>query len=455
MDMQPVSVENELERAISIRAKSLSGCDAIAKALASLENHLVQAPSEQRTLASAVEEELERAIFDLRARFLRGCDAIAKALASLENHLVQAPIDERESVRVVATQIAITQECLKAQLNHLPAPTWERFKAIVSVLKAQQAPLEHLSALIERHVLPRQLQNLSVTRVRTAQASTYEPVQNEHASALRHARLIHGEEPVSSDAHASRGQGPHAGDPTSRWLLSKVRKQAEAIFKTSAAMIVASVLLSPFVALLGSKLRDLTATPSAVSNVTAGSELPPTPPPAPATKLRGVTATPSAVSNATAALEPPPNPPSAPATIPQMDAQGVSLSASNSSVERTRLLSEVTVGTGRPGPATALPDQNHAAPRTVSTGSTPNERFVPVVFTHKDHATASRALTDLQQQHPKLLIHRQGEIQPVDLGKKGIWYRLVFLPAGPRLEATKLCDRLMAEGYDRCWVKPY
>jgi hypothetical protein len=77
------------------------------------------------------------------------------------------------------------------------------------------------------------------------------------------------------------------------------------------------------------------------------------------------------------------------------------------------------------------------------------------VFTHKDQTTAIRTLADLRQQHPKLLIHRQGDIQPVDLGKKGIWYRLVFLPAGSRLEATKLCDQLMTEGYDRCWVKAY
>jgi hypothetical protein len=280
----------------------------------------------------------------MRARFLRGSDAIAVALASLENHLAQAPFDERESVRVVAWQIAETQERLKAQMDCLPASARERFNAIVSVLKAQQAPLEQLSVLVEQHVLPRQLQNLSVTpvlsvkTVRAAQDSAYGLVQSEHAGALRHARLIHREEPVSSDgtcpthstdALASRGEGPvHAGDPTSRSLLSKARKQAKAILNASAAMIVATVFLSPFVALRESKLRDITATPSAVSNAAAGSELPPTPPPARVTKLRNVTAMPSAVSDAMAGSEPPPTPPPAPATIPQMDAQRVSLSSS-------------------------------------------------------------------------------------------------------------------------------
>jgi hypothetical protein len=83
------------------------------------------------------------------------------------------------------------------------------------------------------------------------------------------------------------------------------------------------------------------------------------------------------------------------------------------------------------------------------------ERFVPVVFTHRDDTAATRAFADLQRQYPRLLGHRQGEPQPVDLGSKGIWHRLVVLPPGSRPQATKLCDQLLAAGYDRCWVKPY
>ena len=104
-------------------------------------------------------------------------------------------------------------------------------------------------------------------------------------------------------------------------------------------------------------------------------------------------------------------------------------------------------------------DKRSAAPPAAEKGKPPPdarpEQFVPVLFTHKDHTTVEKTLADLQQQYPKLLMDRKGEIQPVDLGKKGVWHRLVFLPAGPRPEATKLCDQLMAEGYDRCWVKAY
>jgi hypothetical protein len=41
------------------------------------------------------------------------------------------------------------------------------------------------------------------------------------------------------------------------------------------------------------------------------------------------------------------------------------------------------------------------------------------------------------------------------MGKKGIWHRLVFLPAGPRPQASKVCDQLATQGYDRCYVREY
>src|SRR5262249_62021983 len=83
------------------------------------------------------------------------------------------------------------------------------------------------------------------------------------------------------------------------------------------------------------------------------------------------------------------------------------------------------------------------------------ERFVPVVFTHKDRGTALHAFTELQRRYPKLMEHRQSELQLIDTGKNGIWYRLVVLPAGTQQEASETCGHLEAAGYNRCWVKPY
>ena len=100
--------------------------------------------------------------------------------------------------------------------------------------------------------------------------------------------------------------------------------------------------------------------------------------------------------------------------------------------------------------APALAEEPAAAPAGAS-----EVQFVPVLFTHKNYDTVMQAMADLKQRFPNVLVGRKGEVQPVDLGKKGTWHRLVFLPAAPRPEATRLCEQLMAQGYDRCWVKEY
>jgi hypothetical protein len=82
-------------------------------------------------------------------------------------------------------------------------------------------------------------------------------------------------------------------------------------------------------------------------------------------------------------------------------------------------------------------------------------RFVAVVFTHQERAAALSAYDDLQQRYPNVLAHHKAEVQPIEIADKGIWHRLVVLPAGSRQGAAGLCDRLEAAGYDRCWVKAY
>jgi hypothetical protein len=81
--------------------------------------------------------------------------------------------------------------------------------------------------------------------------------------------------------------------------------------------------------------------------------------------------------------------------------------------------------------------------------------YVPVVFTHKDKHTAERAFAELQLQYPKLLRNRQSGLKVVNVGEKGIWYRVFILPPGTRQQATESCARLAAAGHDRCWVKEY
>jgi hypothetical protein len=110
-----------------------------------------------------VEEELERALVSMRVGFLSGSSQIAAGINSLDEALVDAPENERERVRVAVTQIVNTQARLTAMVESLPTAAWDRFKVMVSVVKAQQAALDQLGELMQAHVLPRQIDNLSIT----------------------------------------------------------------------------------------------------------------------------------------------------------------------------------------------------------------------------------------------------------------------------------------------------
>jgi hypothetical protein len=343
-----------------------------------------------------VKDELERALASMRAGFLSGSSQIAAGVASLEEQLAEAPPDESEKVGAAVAQIVATQERLIVQIERLPAPSWERFKRMVGILKAQQAILDELGLLVQEHVLPRQLQGLSEA---AATAAAPPPV---HAPTPPRRR--------STDDDA---QPPE-------------RERGGSSLKGLAAMIVAALMLSLIPR--ETKLEDIAAKLAAL--VGAGGE-----------------AAPKGVASAGTGAEPPKTSSPAARVPPDPDETAA---ADKAAAAPPGPSEEKRAGAAdRAGRVAAV------QPGAKPPAGPPPEQFVPVVFTHKDHETVEKTLADLQQQFPKVLMDRKGEIQPVDLGKKGIWHRLVFLPAGPRPEATKLCDRLMAEGYDRCWVKTY
>jgi hypothetical protein len=349
-----------------------------------------------------VKDELERALASMRAGFLSGSSQIAAGVGSLEEHLAEAPSDEREKVGAAVAKIVATHERLVAQIERLPAPSWDRFKRMVGILKAQQAILDELGLLVKEHVLPRQLQDLSET---AANAETPPP-------------------PVHPPAPPRRRSTDDDAEPVER-------ERKGSGFKGLAAMVVAALILSLIPR--ETKLQDVAAKLAAL--VTGGEAAP-----------KGV---------AGAGAEPTNTPPRVPREPDDTDGADKTAAPPPAATAKRAGAADETgrVAAVQPG------GKRNAAPPAAEKGKPPTdappERFVPVLFTHKDHATVEKTLADLQQQYPKLLMDRKGEILPVDLGKKGVWHRLVFLPAGPRPEATKLCDQLMAEGYDRCWVNAY
>jgi hypothetical protein len=482
-----------------------------------------------------VEDELERALVSMRVGFLSGSSQIASGIASLDEVIAEASDDEREAVRAAVTQIINTQARLTSKMESLPTAAWDRFKVMVSVVKAQQSVLDQLGELVQKVVLPRQLENLTITPFPgappapasfskgppsvpfpdepppplpfpdapptslpfpdappaslafpdapppplpfpEARPPSYEPAPQGESFLRAHEALQALDVQRTRDARRARirrraraaldedGEGEERPS-----LIARIRERAAGL-KGVAAMIVAAVILSLVPGEVRFRLQDLSAkivamlSTAADTNPPGGAKAtaearPPLPsPPAQPAQRPAERAPPPPVAPPVAVVpartEPPAPTPPPPAALP----------APRPVVKPAPPRPpEVAMVPPRPEPpaSTLQPDEREAATRADDEPAVPppavpqEEQFVPVVFTHKSYDTVMQAMSDLKQRFPNILIGRKGEVQPVDLGKKGIWHRLIFLPAAPRPEATRLCERLLAEGYDRCWVKEY
>jgi hypothetical protein len=428
-----------------------------------------------------VEDEVERALASMRAGFLSASEQIATSIASLDEHLEVAPNQERAAVRAAVGRLVAAHERIVAKVVHLPASSWDSFKVMVGAVKAQQTILDQVSHLVKEHVLPRQLESLSLPPFPGAPPPPEaEPLPHVEAS-FPSRRSFHahpGEDgfgpndtlhpgddfrreagPIpwaQSDAGlhlraraGARGRsetGARAPTETHtrarrdediedepRSLLALARERT-AGFGGLAAMLAVGIVLSVLprekLQEAGAKLFELVGPgrDAAVSEDRPPTQL------TVAAVPRSVERVPSASG---AAASPPPQPP---AIAPPE--------------QKPATASQEAPAVARPVPKRAAAEAASAEP-AVPPASVAEERFVPVVFTHKEHAVVMRALSDLKRQYPNILIGLQGEVLPVDLGKKGIWHRLVLLPAGPRPQAARICDQLAAKGYDRCWVKSY
>jgi len=62
---------------------------------------------------------------------------------------------------------------------------------------------------------------------------------------------------------------------------------------------------------------------------------------------------------------------------------------------------------------------------------------------------------NLQQKHAGAMAGKQPEIRQIDLGEKGIWYRLRIGPPTSKTSADDLCRKLIAGGLKNCWVRSF
>lgn len=105
-----------------------------------------------------------------------------------------------------------------------------------------------------------------------------------------------------------------------------------------------------------------------------------------------------------------------------------------------------------------------AAPRTQIAAATPAQlpasasaggdagMFVQIAA-RNDQAAAMAAFADLQQKYASVLGNHSPSVRKVDLGDKGVWYRLLVGPMPSKPDADKLCEDLKTAGMKGCFSR--
>jgi hypothetical protein len=392
------------------------------------------------------DDELELAAIDfLRQRFLRTDERMVGLLATLEHQIDAAPARERLSIRHAADEFAKIQQRLHAQVSSLPPGADDCRKIMKSLLQVQDSALEQLSVLVEHNT--RQ-------EARIAQLARESSIKAHDVSRAGHgyARV---ERSPAGKAHATH----RPLDPLPRRRAAIVELMRSHRLTILAAIAVAGVYAyahPPSVYRPQENGRDR-PTPAAAG----GSNDPPKYPASLAdandtTDRKTIPLSPGTI------ITRPSGSAAEAASLPTGDVKLQQLEESRDEPAKdaghldTRQARNPAAGDNQ-GSATSpvrkpLAPADNGEDRAVEPAP---PRFVAVVFTHREPDSAIRAFAELQQRYPRLLARRKGEAQPVEIAEKGIWHRMVVLPAGPRQSADSLCDQLQAEGYDRCWVKPY
>lgn len=414
-------------------------------------------------------DEIERAVVDMRERFLSIGEHISGLLSTLTQQIDTAPPGARASINSAAEQISRTQQKLRLQMTNLPTHPEERYQIMRSLLQAQSGALQQLSIIVQQFTPQVDL----APRDRRDGLSSLSMSDDDYDWPPAPRGVV---QPLPSERYAppprrlARKAKP-PGRPANR---SPARSERGAtMMAIVGSRMLAGVAFLVVVALAGysyfpdfgnrqgkRRVEPVTTTASIGEEVkkdqTALEETP-----ALSTRdlrARGQPAaeapTDTAAAVETAAL------PQRTLTLPGIATTdpGTSLTAATNLVSpfpgmpRTRDPAPVEQGSTTQVLAATKPSAATADGESVPDAP---PQFVAVVFTHQDREAALDAFSDLRQRFPNVLARRKAEAQPIEIADKGVWHRLVVLPAGTRQNAVGVCDRLEQAGYDRCWVKAY
>jgi hypothetical protein len=359
----------------------------------------------------------------LRSQFVATSEEIAKDLSLLAGRIDEEPTELRQLQLAAAKEIAAAQQRLRLEADRLEGPPERRIAIMQAVLEAQQAAQLQLTVILKRHRpstllranLDEQLANMA--RQLGASAAASRLADDTEEQLPTNARETDGQVPnvTSITVEPGAGNGDLRSDPSSANDASSEELSPSmplaVIIKAGTSLALLLAVVSAGLALFFFYVSLPGARPH--REVAADIAAPPPNVGVPAQRIPRSDPLPS-------------HPRAVPGILPDGRQPGVSATAAQPPV--TGVLAP-------PSP----------------TLSNDAERFVPVVFTHKDRGTAQRAFAELQRRYPMLMAHRQSELQSVDTGRNGIWYRLVVLPAGPHQEASETCGRLQAAG---CRLRP-
>jgi hypothetical protein len=193
------------------------------------------------------------------------------------------------------------------------------------------------------------------------------------------------------------------------------------------------------------------AVPAAPKPAPAQITAPPAAPPVapPAAPKTAVTAASPAKAAAPAAA--PPKPAAAPPkSVAALIQQANSVPEPPKAVPAARASKPVAATPPAPmgGPATGAPRQLAATAPPQAPASAPAAAggYVLQIGAYKSQADADGAWKTYKARHAALLSGYPSNVQQVDLGEKGTWYRLRIGGLSDREVATALCDRLKADG---------
>jgi hypothetical protein len=103
-------------------------------------------------------------------------------------------------------------------------------------------------------------------------------------------------------------------------------------------------------------------------------------------------------------------------------------------------------------PVTKLAANTAQAPQIVESAGGAGSYFVQIAA-RNDQEAAVAAFAGLQQKYAGVLGNYSPSVRKVDLGDKGVWYRLLVGPVESKTEADELCERLKGAGMKSCFSR--